>query len=642
MGNETNVALKKNAVQSSFSRWSTPDESSAAIDGIKNGDFSFHTEKESCPWWQVDLGKTYPVSSIVVYNRGVENSELADRAKSMAAFISPDGMSWQKVHNGGTSFGGILDKKPLRIEIGKTPTRFVRLQLTEENYFHLDEVEIFADTLQSSFNQSNQDFCPSLKALGAKYGTDKVSHGFCDIYEKAFAHMRPKVTKILELGVFFGASLCMWRDWFPNAVIHGADHFTGYQGNGHIFADADRFLNEVKQGIHERIKVHELDQSKKEALENFAGDHLQGSFDLILDDASHLMLDQQQTLGALFRLVKPGGYFVIEDLQSSYSSDYDIDLESNNTTLSMIEHALAGNGWVSRYMSSEEIEFLNENVDLSQTKILGTRNSKTGIIRRKMLGSKPCFSRPKPGSLAIVNYATFDELNQGRQQKNIEWARQWFSQGKAPELKLDVVCFGPDSLDQDFIEKNRMLLSETRGGGYWLWKPAVINAALNAIDAEYILYCDCGSTIQKSLPEVMAALQGDAASVLAFDTTSNNWYEYQWTKGEVLRAMNADIQEITNTCQIGCTASLWKTSDFSRKLAAEWLSWMQNPAYVTDSPSADGQGDKPGFLEHRHDQSIFSILIKKRKLAQNQDSPAVITHDFRTWVGHHQITRLLK
>ncbi|MEW6712513.1 MAG: discoidin domain-containing protein, partial [Candidatus Riflebacteria bacterium] len=151
MGNETNIAIRKHAFQSSFSRWSTPDESSAAIDGVKNGDFSFHTEKEACPWWQVDLGKVYAISSIVVYNRGVENSELADRAKSMAAFISRDGMNWQKVHNEGKSFGGVLDKKPLRIETGKNLARFVRLQLTEENYFHLDEVEVYSESEAGSF-----------------------------------------------------------------------------------------------------------------------------------------------------------------------------------------------------------------------------------------------------------------------------------------------------------------------------------------------------------------------------------------------------------------------------------------------------------------------------------------------------------
>ena len=66
---------------------------------------------------------------------------------------------------------------------------------------------------------------------------------------------------------------------------------------------------------------------------------------------------------------------------------------------------------------------------------------------------------------------------------------------------------------------------------------------------------------------------------------------------------------------------------------------MQIPALVTDSPSADGGGEFRGFIEHRHDQSLFSLLIKKR-LRQDHGKPhAVVIRDAVTWVGHHKITR---
>ena len=45
---------------------------------------------------------------------------------------------------------------------------------------------------------------------------------YCDIYEKYFNERRHKVTKFI-IGVKDGASLRMWKEYFPNAMIYGVD-----------------------------------------------------------------------------------------------------------------------------------------------------------------------------------------------------------------------------------------------------------------------------------------------------------------------------------------------------------------------------------------------------------------------------------
>ena len=383
MSEQINIALNKRASQSSNSQWSQAGEASIAVNGIKTGEFSFHTTSEEHAWWQVDLEKVFPLSMILVYNRGVQGSRMADRATSMAIFVSVDGMHWEKLYAGGRPFGGVQDHKPLALDISGISARFVRLQLMEENYFHLDEVEIYTEDVPQGDGTFNAFGAPSLSLLGRKYGTDKVPHGFCDIYESAFSQMRPSVTHMLEIGVFFGASLCMWRDWFPQAMIHGADHFTGQQGNGTFFENAEKFFNEVNAGQHPRIVLHPLDQSKRLDLVRFSDEWQQATFDIVVDDASHLMRDQQQTLGALFSLVKAGGFFVIEDIHSSLCNDYDVEPDGSNSTLRMVELAIAGHGWQSKYMSREEMEFLNQAVDFSGTRIYGAGGSRTCLIRRR-------------------------------------------------------------------------------------------------------------------------------------------------------------------------------------------------------------------------------------------------------------------
>ena len=71
----------------------------------------------------------------------------------------------------------------------------------------------------------------TLPHLGRKHGTDKYEHGYLSVYAERFDPLRSSVRSILELGVFYGASLKMWRDYFAAAtVVCGIDDFSGILG----------------------------------------------------------------------------------------------------------------------------------------------------------------------------------------------------------------------------------------------------------------------------------------------------------------------------------------------------------------------------------------------------------------------------
>jgi hypothetical protein len=63
------------------------------------------------------------------------------------------------------------------------------------------------------------------------------------------------------------------------------------------------------------------DQSDKELLAELAGSY--GPFDLVIDDGSHLGVHQHASFAALFPSVRPGGWYVIEDLETSYWEDWE-------------------------------------------------------------------------------------------------------------------------------------------------------------------------------------------------------------------------------------------------------------------------------------------------------------------------------
>lgn len=135
----SNLAQGKPATASSRSQWSTPDDAQGAVDGVKNGRFGFHTGQQPNPWWQVDLGKAQSLAEVRLFNR---LDCCAERARTVQVMLSDDGSHWRTVyrHNGGV-FGGI-DGKPLKVALNGETARYLRLQLNENIWFHLDEVEI--------------------------------------------------------------------------------------------------------------------------------------------------------------------------------------------------------------------------------------------------------------------------------------------------------------------------------------------------------------------------------------------------------------------------------------------------------------------------------------------------------------------
>ena len=144
-----------------------------------------------------------------------------------------------------------------------------------------------------------------LSKLAIKYGTDKVpinGHSYTPYYHKLFKDM--KVGKLLEIGMGYpetmqhlpdykiGASLRMWRDYFPKAMIYGCDikPTTMFKGN--------------------RIKTFICDQSDKDSL--MAMMNFIGNVDIIIDDGSHKTEHQIFTAKVLRPFTK---VYIIEDVK---------------------------------------------------------------------------------------------------------------------------------------------------------------------------------------------------------------------------------------------------------------------------------------------------------------------------------------
>ncbi len=136
-----NIALGKPATQSSQSVWSRPNDAQGGNNGSKTGTFGFHTNLEAAPWWQVDLLQKRHVTQIRLFNR---LDMCAERAGSLVIKVSEDGRQWVTIHEQRNRLFGGTDGRPLIVPVNAAAARFVRIQLTEPGFLHLDEVEVYA------------------------------------------------------------------------------------------------------------------------------------------------------------------------------------------------------------------------------------------------------------------------------------------------------------------------------------------------------------------------------------------------------------------------------------------------------------------------------------------------------------------
>jgi hypothetical protein len=175
---DKNVALGRKAVQSSYAAHTDPRKpaGAGATSGVKTGGFGFHTEDEFAPWWMLDLGDVHEIGTILVFNR---QDVRAERARTLCVSLAWNAAGpWVEVHRSTEVFGGVLTGDPLAIALEpRIAARFVRLNLTEKNMLHLDEVEIYAGRASGVFAGGQAELIFPVDRATMEYPTENGAPG---------------------------------------------------------------------------------------------------------------------------------------------------------------------------------------------------------------------------------------------------------------------------------------------------------------------------------------------------------------------------------------------------------------------------------------------------------------------------------
>jgi hypothetical protein len=194
-----------------------------------------------------------------------------------------------------------------------------------------------------------------------------------------------------------------------------------------------------------------------------------------------------------------------------------------------------------------------------------------------------------------------------------------------------IVVADESYLNINFREKYKdKLRPGIRGYGYWCWKPQVILQLLDQVnEGDIVQYTDAGCHLNPQgilrLSEYFELANSSESGILAFAATPPSFHDplislpdlsdYKWCKADLFHFMNVYEDDlITRTPTVTAGVIFIKKCAESQKIIRNWLDIMAADFHLLDDTSSI-RPNIPGFIEHRHDQSIFSILCKLNKVS---------------------------
>ena len=197
-------------------------------------------------------------------------------------------------------------------------------------YFNSDKGEIFKNQYAKPSKQEDKKI---------------IAHGYAKIYEKYLKEHKDKNLNIIELGSFYGNASAAFYFYFKNSQIYSAD------------INPDMYLYRSK-----RLKNFFTDTSSRASIEkNILSRNIK--FDLIIEDASHMLKDQIVSLFILFKNLKSGGFFIVEEIDFPEKRE---DMRAGQEfpdLKTILKKIVKKENFNSKYINENEKNYFLENFD---------------------------------------------------------------------------------------------------------------------------------------------------------------------------------------------------------------------------------------------------------------------------------------
>ena len=186
-----------------------------------------------------------------------------------------------------------------------------------------------------------------------------------------------------------------------------------------------------------------------------------------------------------------------------------------------------------------------------------------------------------------------------------KWAEEF-------NLFSSITIINPNILFQDyeFFQRHiNYIIKNKRGFGYWVWKPYIILKKLQELkEGDLLLYMDACCFLNIKAKEKFLHYV-DLANK---NPDGNLFFEYSqiisnWCKMDLIEHL--DAKNIMNEREIMPGVAFIRVNEKMINFYKKFYEIACNYHLIDDTPSISP--NTPTFREHRHDQSIFSILVRK-------------------------------
>jgi hypothetical protein len=178
--------------------------------------------------------------------------------------------------------------------------------------------------------------------------------------------------------------------------------------------------------------------------------------------------------------------------------------------------------------------------------------------------------------------------------------------------EFQIIVFEKEDIDPSFLEKNKNILEMSRGGGYWLWKPYIVNETFKKInEGDYLFYMDSTYYFTEDFTPLYEEFMKEN-DFLVWQNKPNEGVNpmKRLCKMDVIQKYGMEqpiLNENANEYWAG--AFLLKKTPRMVQMIQEWLDMCCNEHDITDEQSQLPNHSE--FLDHRHDQSLLSIVLLK-------------------------------
>ena len=189
------------------------------------------------------------------------------------------------------------------------------------------------------------------------------AHGYSKFYQDIFYPIKNEKLNIIEIGSFYGNASAALFFYFKNSKIYGAD----------INPDMFRYKSD-------RVKSFYVNSSSLSSIRNeLINKNIK--FDIIIEDASHMLKDQIISLFYLFPVLNKGGYFIVEELDFPETRE-DMRVNHHAPDLkTILKSILKKKDFNSKYIDEKTKKYFLENVEF--IKIFKGNMNEIAIMKKK-------------------------------------------------------------------------------------------------------------------------------------------------------------------------------------------------------------------------------------------------------------------